>query len=90
MCITFHECIFDKIIFSPFQLTLSEGSSEIHHHNFPDAQEFLYLMHIPTKQSLDIATLRDINSNSDMMQGSFVNLLVAVQNVWNVLSFRDF
>lgn len=69
------------IFFSPFQLTLSEGTSEISRHSFPDSPTFLYLMHIPTKQSLDIVPLRDVNANGDAMQGSFINLLVAVQTV---------
>ncbi|XP_034240920.1 meiosis-specific with OB domain-containing protein [Thrips palmi] len=66
---------------SQFQLTLSEGTSEIKHHNFPDSPNFLYLMHIPTKQSLDIVPLRDISASNDAMLGSFINILVAVQTV---------
>lgn len=73
---------------SQFQLTLSEGSSEISHHNFPDASSFLHLMHIPTKQSQDTVPLRDINANGNALQGSFINLLVAVQNVQRVRQIK--
>ncbi|KAE8741411.1 hypothetical protein FOCC_FOCC013051 [Frankliniella occidentalis] len=74
--------------FSPFQLTLSEGSSEIQHHYLPDAQHFQSLIHVPTKQSSDITPLRDISSSGDLMQGNYVNILVAVQNVQRVRQLK--
>ncbi|XP_052128503.1 meiosis-specific with OB domain-containing protein-like [Frankliniella occidentalis] len=79
---------FRPAVSSPFQLTLSEGSSEIQHHYLPDAQHFQSLIHVPTKQSSDITPLRDISSSGDLMQGNYVNILVAVQNVQRVRQLK--
>lgn len=66
---------------SQFQLTLSEGTSEIQHYDYPDASHYQNLQHIPTKQALVVVPLKDVGSNGVMMQDSFIDLLVAVQNV---------
>ncbi|XP_026292663.2 meiosis-specific with OB domain-containing protein [Frankliniella occidentalis] len=79
---------FRPTVSSPFQLTLTEGSSEIQHHYLPDAQHFQSLIHVPTKQSSDITPLRDISSSGDLMQGNYVNILVAVQNVQRVRQLK--
>ncbi|KAJ1523014.1 hypothetical protein ONE63_002149 [Megalurothrips usitatus] len=82
------EDTFRPEVSSPFQLTLTEGSSEMQHHDLPDAPSFMHLLHIPTRQSLDTVPVRDINSNGNVMQGNFVNLLVAVQNVQRVRQIK--
>ncbi|KAK3914787.1 Meiosis-specific with OB domain-containing protein [Frankliniella fusca] len=79
---------FRPSVSSPLQLSLSEGISEIAHHFLPDAPHFQSLMYVPTKQSSDIIPLRDICSNGELIQGNFVNILVAVQNVQRVRQLK--
>lgn len=66
---------------SPFQLTLSEKQTSLVPHEAEYCDEFLYLLHLPTKPPGDYFTLADVYRNGTSIRGEFVNLLVAVRDV---------
>jgi hypothetical protein len=66
---------------SPFQLTLSEKQTFMVLHEAENCNEFLYLLHLPTKPPGDFFTLADVYHNGTSIRGEFVNLLVAVRDV---------
>lgn len=50
-------------------------------HEAEYCDEFLYLLHLPTKPPGDFFTLADVYHNGTSIRGEFVNLLVAVRDV---------
>ena len=50
-------------------------------HEEEDCQDFLSLLHIPSKPPGDYFTIADVFRNGNNLRGEHVNLLVAVQDV---------
>jgi len=71
----------DVSLSSPFQLTLSEKETLMVPHVVEYCDEFLSLLHLPTKPPGDFFTLADVYHNGTSIRGEFVNLLVAVRDV---------
>jgi hypothetical protein len=72
-------------LYSPFQLILSEKESVMVSHDTEYCDEFLPLLHLPTKPPGDFFTLADVYHNGTSIRGEFVNLLVAVRDVGLVI-----
>lgn len=74
---------------SPFQLTLSEKQNVMVLHETEYCDEFLPLLHLPTKPPGDFFTLADVYHNGTTIRGEYVNLLVSVRDVGIVICFKS-
>jgi hypothetical protein len=58
-------------------------------HETEYCDEFLPLLHLPTKPPGDFFTLADVYHNGTSIRGEFVNLLVSVRDVSIIKWFRN-
>jgi len=70
-------------------LTLSEKQTAMVLHETEYCDEFLPLLHLPTKPPGDFFTLADVYHNGNTIRGEFVNLLVSVRDVGIVICFNS-
>jgi len=58
-------------------------------HETEYCDEFLPLLHLPTKPPGDFFTLADVYHNGTTIRGEFVNLLVSVRDVGIVICIKS-
>ena len=70
-------------------MTLSEKQNAMVLHETEYCDEFLPLLHLPTKPPGDFFTLADVYHNGTSIRGEFVNLLVSVRDVGIVICLKN-
>ncbi|RZF44439.1 hypothetical protein LSTR_LSTR002212 [Laodelphax striatellus] len=83
------ENLFQPMVTCQFTLSVSERTSDIKLHNTNDCAQFQPLLRLPTQPSSEVTLLQDIHSNNQVLRGKFVNVLVAVHNVYPIRQIKS-
>ena len=69
------------LLYSPYQLTVSETHSTVTLYNGRDLAELSSLANVPLRPLSDYYTLNDVFTNGQSLDGSHINLLAVIRNV---------
>ncbi|XP_022190039.2 meiosis-specific with OB domain-containing protein [Nilaparvata lugens] len=83
------ENLFQPMVTCQFNLMISERTSDMKLHNINDCAQFQPLLRLPTQPSSEVTLLQDIHSNNEVLRGKFVNVLVAVHNVYPIRQIKS-